>query len=48
MKYKNYNIVGVKTIYMNRYYKSDWDGIFTGLYGNQTYIFTFDCFSNPL
>mgnify|MGYP001378857515 CR=1 FL=1 len=43
MKYKNHNFIGSKTIYMTRYYKSDWDGIFTGLYGNQTHIFTFDC-----
>lgn len=41
--YVHHNVLGGKTFNLYRYYKSDWHGIFTGLYGPQTHILTMDC-----
>ena len=43
ISYQNYNILDGKLLEMNRYYKSDWDANFTGIYVKQTKILTLDC-----
>ena len=40
----DYSFLGInKHLNMNRYYKSDWEGVFTNIYETQTQIISLDC-----
>ena len=43
INYVHHNLLGGETLNLYRYYKSDWNGIYTGLFGSQTQILSFDC-----
>ena len=43
IRYSSANFMKGSSLQLNRYYKSDWGGIYTALYSGQTQILTLDC-----
>jgi len=43
LSFQTYNIAGGYSLELKRYYKSDWEGIFTAIYGGKPQVITLDC-----